>query len=728
VRKIADYITENERRKAAAIQPYNPLTGEGCYGERFLVSLPDCPQGDVWLPVEMQNDPGLMNIIRAGSLQNAIEQISPQESQKPQSPRESQESQEPQESQNPPVLPTPEELWLIISQIRFAYDFEYFAVTCEIIREKKTGKEIPFILNAGQRKVLAELENMRRAGLPIRIVILKSRQWGCSTLIQMYILWMQVVIKTNWNSVICSHRRDSAANIRAMFNDCINLMPPINGVKLKLDAFGGTANIRHIKKRGCRITIGTAKEPESVRSQDVKIAHFSEVPYYPATDNNNSQKLIASIISSIPFVADTMIVYESTACGIGGFFYDLCLEAEKGASANAFVFVAWHETGELCTEPFDGRSYIAHNGQKVSGSVNDFVKTLSEYECLLFDQYPGVTLEHINFYRTQKIHQGDLIYQEYPSNPLEAFKSSGSNAFREEHIVALRDGCSRLPVAVGTMAADSNASEAVVYANRYRHILKNVRFIPDTDALELARLPRASVSVKERERRLNNKLVIWAYPDTEQSVANRYIVVYDPARGTSDAADWGCICVLDRYWRMYNGLTEVVAEWRGHEDLYIAVWIAAQIAVYYNSALLVIECNTFNSLTGRAVATEFIFETIKEHYFNLYAHTDAQKVREGKPARYGFFTGNNKANLVQHYYGLLAEHGYVERSHNTLDQALVYEFINGKYAARHGYHDDDLMTRMIGLYIDHRELPLPILRDAHALARLQAHPTNFTDI
>jgi hypothetical protein len=133
-------------------------------------------------------------------------------------------------------------------------------------------------------------------------------------------------------------------------------------------------------------------------------------------------------------------------------------------------------------------------------------------------------------------------------------------------------------------------------------------------------------------------------------------------------------------------------------------------------------------MTGRAVATEFIFETIKEHYFNLYAHTDAQKVREGKPVRYGFHTGNNKANLVQHYYGILAEQGYIERSHNTLDQAMVYEHINGKYSAKHGYHDDDLMTRMIGLYIDHRELPIPILRDAQSLSRLTSQPTNFTDI
>ena len=704
-RTLINYIPENERRKRASDKPYNPLTGEGCYGERFKVSLADCPQGDVWLPVEMQSDPGLMEIIRIGSLQESIDRkrikrISPGKF---------------PEAGNTPILPTPEELWLIISQMRLGYDFEYFAATCETIRHKKTGAEIPFILNTGQRKVLAELERQRRGGIPVRMVILKSRQWGCSTLIQMYILWMQVVIKTNWNSVICSHKKDSAAGIRAMFNDCLNRTPPINGVKLKLEAFGGTSSIRQIKKRGCRITIGTAQEPESVRSQDVKIAHFSEVPYYPATENNNSQKLIASIISSIPFVADTMIVYESTACGVGGFFYDLCLEAEKGASANTFIFVAWHETGELCTEPFDDGTYIAHNGKKVAGPVEDFVKTLSDYEKMLFNQYPNVTLEHINFYRTQKIHQGDLIYQEYPSSYIEAFRSTGSNTFKEEHVIALRAGCEQLPVAAGTMSADSNASEAIVYANRYRHILKNVRFIPDASALEAARLPRASISVKERERRLNNKLVIWSYPDTEQSVANRYIVVYDPARGMSDGADWGCICVLDRYWRMFNGLTEVVAEWRGHEDLYIAVWIAAQIAAYYNNALLVIECNTFNSMTGRAVATEFIFETIKEHYANLYAHTDPQKVREGKPTRYGFHTGNNKASLVQHYHGILAEQGYIERSHNTLDQALVYEHINGKYGAKHGYHDDDLMTRMIGLYIDHRELPIPIVRNAKAL-------------
>lgn len=120
-------IAENERRKALASAPYDPLTGEGCLGPRrralFLGS-------EAWLPEDMPDTAGM----------SAAEAI----------------------------------------DTRFRHDFEYWAARCATIRDKLSGADVRLRLNAGQRKVLAALEKQRRAGEPMRIIILKARQWGSS--------------------------------------------------------------------------------------------------------------------------------------------------------------------------------------------------------------------------------------------------------------------------------------------------------------------------------------------------------------------------------------------------------------------------------------------------------------------------------------------------------------------------------------------------------------------
>lgn len=65
-------------------------------------------------------------------------------------------------------------------RLRCRHDFEYWAVTCAIIKDKSRGVDIPFVLNAPQRRVLALLENDRLAGIPMRLILLKARQWGGS--------------------------------------------------------------------------------------------------------------------------------------------------------------------------------------------------------------------------------------------------------------------------------------------------------------------------------------------------------------------------------------------------------------------------------------------------------------------------------------------------------------------------------------------------------------------
>ena len=50
-------VAENRSRNEGLQVPYDPLTGEGCCGDRRLVSVPVA--GEVWLPVPMLDEVSL---------------------------------------------------------------------------------------------------------------------------------------------------------------------------------------------------------------------------------------------------------------------------------------------------------------------------------------------------------------------------------------------------------------------------------------------------------------------------------------------------------------------------------------------------------------------------------------------------------------------------------------------------------------------------------------------
>ena len=686
-------IEENARRRAKMKSPYNPLTGEGCNGERFLLSLKDSPIGDIWLPTKMRTLPQIERLISSGSIRKTLSKLSSQYS----------------------FIDTSDmsfvEAWLNFCELRMTYDFEYFAHEAETIKHKMTGDVIRFTLNSGQRKILSILEDARLSGKPIRLIVLKARQWGSSTLIQMYMLWIQMMLRENWNSVICAHEMGAARTIRAMYKLCIDEMPIINGTRHEMTPFEGAPNIKQIEKRGCRITIASAENPESVRSQDVKMAHFSEIPMYPKTENTNTEQLVGSIVSSVPSLPMTMIIYESTAKGVGDFFHKEYVKAEKGLSSFVPAFVSWFEIEDWYLTEFNGY-YNAHTGRSLPGGYEEFIKEMSDYELNLFKNNEAVTLEHLNWYRHEKSQVGDLMQQEFPSDAIEAFKDSDVTVFRADHVEALRSKCDYPIKAVGVMTAEGDASMAKVNGISLRSLTRNVRFIPDDELLNRvtdAKHILLNSSTESIEKRLDSKLVIWKHPDTDITVNRRYIVVYDPQRGLTEKADWGVITVIDRYWRMYGGKSEIVAEWRGHTDKDISIWIAVQIAIFYCNALLVVESNTFDSSYNKEDGTEYIFDTISSCYSNLYSRTEPDKIKEGIPARYGFHTNKNtKPAIIADYVSTIRERAYIERSHRTLDQARVYERRkDGTYGAKEGHHDDDLITRMIGLYIDYHDYNLP---------------------
>ena len=58
------------------------------------------------------------------------------------------------------------------------------------------------------------------------MIMLKARQWGGSTLVQMYMAWIQMILAENWHSLICAHVKDTASTIRGIYSVMLESYPP----------------------------------------------------------------------------------------------------------------------------------------------------------------------------------------------------------------------------------------------------------------------------------------------------------------------------------------------------------------------------------------------------------------------------------------------------------------------------------------------------------------------
>ena len=668
---IQAIIKENERRNAEIYAKFDPVSGEGSVGERKKVVIDDFPISVQWLPVEMLRVPLVRQIVECGSVRAFL-------------------------TDNLNVEYTEEDRLKVIEQfvrIRCRYDFAFWAAVFVYIKRKGGGEDILFRLSRPQRRFVERLERLRKAGKPIRIVLLKARQWGGSTVSQLYMAWLQLVHKVGLNSLIIAHQGAGSDEIKDMFDRMIKAYPVEMLHKLgeaydanepKLVGVGKSGSIYRVPQRNCKIKIGTAERPDSCRGGDYNLVHLSEVGLWKATEGKKPEDIVRSACSGVLYRPYTMIVYESTANGTGNFFqreYDM---ASKGKSQFEAMFVSWFDI-EIYSTPVDdilsfaAKLYDNRNNDNVASSREESGK----YLWWLWEK--GATLEAIHWYILEraKYNEHASMASEYPSDDVEAFVHSGTMVFDKYKVEAFKKYCKE-PHFVGDVYAD---------ADEGKNALKNLRFVEDRQGV----------------------LWIWEKPeiDEDEKVTDRYLTVVDVG-GRSSKADWSVIVVFDRLFMAEGGRPAVVAQWYGHCDIDLLAWKAAQIAAFYDNSLLVIESNTLETHDKERDVdgdqSQFILNQIKGVYPNLYARKQSEEdILQGLPTKYGFHTNvATKPMVISTLVKVIRENLYVERDARCLDEYLTYEKKpNGAYGAIIGKHDDLLMTRAIGLHICFYEMELP---------------------
>lgn len=676
--KIAELLAENDRRNEIMFAKFDPVTGEGSIGKRVRVSIADFAIPVQWLPVEMMKIPFVKKLVKAGSIDKFLSSVL---------------HVEPNEDDHIKVSRT-------LIRLRFKHDFPFWTATLVYIHNKDAGKDVLFRLWYPQRILVSRFEAKRKAGKPIRLILLKARQWGGSTTVQLYMAWLQFFHKKGLNSLIIAHQGTASDEIKDMFDLMIKKHPVEFLHKLgevysenepKLVGVGKSGSTYRVPQRDCKIKVGTAERPNGCRGGAYSLVHLSEVGLWKKTDGKSPEDIVRSACSGILARPYTMIVMESTADGVGTYF-----DAEYTAAADPTVksqfealFISWFQI-EHYSRPFDSAEELRAFAKWLWENRNNAYtpsnrEESGRYLWSLWEK--GATLEAIHWYIYERAGKNDfaVMAAEFPSDDVEAFVHAGTMVF-DKYLVKQFEPYCRKPKFVGEVYADADEGEEA---------LSNLRFREDRQGL----------------------LSIWAMPEKfdDYEVTDRYLTVVDVG-GRSNKADWSVIVVLDRL-SMIDGSEppSVVAQWYGHCDIDRLAWRAAQIAAFYNDSLLVIESNTLETHDKERQVeggdqSQYILNQISDIYPNLYARKQSEdEIREGAPRKYGFHTNvATKPMIISTLVKVIRERLYIERDKRCLDEYDTYERKpNGAYGAIVGKHDDLLMTRAIGLHICYREMEMP---------------------
>jgi hypothetical protein len=308
-------------------------------------------------------------------------------------------------------------------ELRLLNEIRYIEKFLKI--KTKKGNIIPFRLNAAQLKLYDIIKAEKKAGKPVRIIILKARQLGFSTLCEA-LLFHSSATRDGINSIVVAHREDSTANLFAMSRLFYEELPEnvrpkkknSNAQELIFDnPARGPADKEKMPGLRSRIRCSTAGGQGVGRSETLTNVHLSEYAFW----SGDKEATLLGIMQAVPSLPGTSVFIESTANGYDAFKkrWDM---AVSGESDFISVFFAWFENPEYRTSVPDGTVWTADEKEIAERySLDD--KQLAWRRWCIRNNCSG---------------NEDTFRQEYPACADEAFLTSGSAVFDNEIIIKRR--------------------------------------------------------------------------------------------------------------------------------------------------------------------------------------------------------------------------------------------------------------------------------------------------
>lgn len=523
------------------------------------------------------------------------------------------------------------------------------------------GKMVPFDLNPGQRKVVQAIEEIKAKGEPVRLIVLKSRKQGISTLCQ-GVGYGFVSTRAYVNGLILLDTKDKAGKILDLsrkfhMNDerrAMGLRPLLEASnRLELKFGNPDARTREIHPGlQSRLEISSADSKDPGRSGTYHFIHASEVAFW------EDDSVWASAGNALMWAEDTIAIMESTGNGCAGLFYDTWEAAVAGKSSWKPVFLSWLDDPR-CARP-------------LTRQERDTWEWLSQEEREYAEKY-HLTMEQAKF-RRQVLHDPasrkagkesvDVFNEEYPADPELAFTSGGRTFFLARTLEALEkhpEKGKKPPLFRGRMHNRTPLESRTP---------GNVKACPIDVVLE----PDPY-----------GPLRIWEHPQKDCE----YVLGGDVAEGLAHS-DNHCVVVMKRHNR------QIVAVWKCHDvTSRVAGQSACLLGWYYAAGhqqppLVGIELNAHG-----IAATQ---EAARIMYPNLWHHTDVRKEGAEPQERIGWLTTEGVRTYMLECIEFEIQAAAMEiPSEEFYQEARTFENIDGKPQARQGKKDDEIMATAITL-------------------------------
>lgn len=275
------------------------------------------------------------------------------------------------------------------------------------------GQRVLFKCNPPQERFYRDLHFFN--------ILLKARQWGGTTFIDLFIL-DDCLFNSNTEAGIIAHNREDAQKIfrRKVKYPFDNLRP---GLRQLLEPIYASQS-EYVWPNGSSLFVAT-----SVRSGTVQRLHISEYGKICRKYPEKAEEIKTGSLNAVH--AGSMVFIESTAEGAFGDFFERCKKAvdlrDQGAPLTQldykFHFVGWHQHPDYRMDPA---------GVIIPDELREY------FEKLKFEHGIALTPEQMAWYAKKSEDMGEHMTQEFPSTWQEAFEKAIEGAYYAKQMTALR--------------------------------------------------------------------------------------------------------------------------------------------------------------------------------------------------------------------------------------------------------------------------------------------------
>jgi hypothetical protein len=314
---------------------------------------------------------------------------------------------------------------------RLNTDIDFFCRYAPLVVKDKQGRFVPFVLNKTQRYVHDRLEAQRAKHGWVRALVLKGRQMGLSTYIN-----ARFYHRTSRNPGISTFILSHEGNTTNKLFDMVRRFHEFSDPALRPSIGKDNPRQMTFDKLGSDYAAGTAGNEQVGRGGTAQLFHGSEAAYW-----EKALEIQDGALKSIALLPGTEIILESTANGPVGLFFDKSMQALKGVGDYELIFVPWmwdanyerdHAPEFTPTEEEEAfaAAYFAKPFPYDTAPITrrQILRKLAWRRAEIVDLSTGDNAD-----------SGRAKFRTiYPSNPVEAFQSTGVGLFRSDAIVMAR--------------------------------------------------------------------------------------------------------------------------------------------------------------------------------------------------------------------------------------------------------------------------------------------------